>query len=504
MATKPISHPAVPIAAIADRRSVRRERFASRLAALSRSNVKKLLFLGGDVAAVVAAHELAESSMRHLLGIPAAYLNPSRYFLFYIPFFTAMLYLLEGYKSPDLRRPEKELEILFKGVSLSFVALACANFVLFKASGFSRYLLVTWYALTLLFLLAARFGLRSGYGALWRRGMARQKALLLGSREGLAEFERRLSIQRRAPYEIMAALPQSVTDPAATAASASASEGLSDGWQEVARMAGVQVVIVNLEDAERGASAHIFEIIRACQAMSIEVEVYSSLFGTTALRYERDEFSGYFRFYAPPKWSRAAQRAVKTSLDVAIGFVGSLATIALMPVIALLVKLEDGGPLFYRQEYIGTEGTVQHYLKFRTMVVNAQQVLESDPALKAEFEQSFKLKRDPRILRVGHFLRKFSIDEFPEFFSLLTGQLTFVGPRTLSWAQRDRYGALLPKLLSVKPGLTGFWQVMGRQTTTYEEKIQMDMFYIDHWSIWLDLVIVAKTFWEVVRANGAY
>jgi len=234
------------------------------------------------------------------------------------------------------------------------------------------------------------------------------------------------------------------------------------------------------------------------------VEAYSSLFGTTALRYERDEFSGYFRFYAPPKWSRAAQRAVKASLDVAIGFIGSLATIALMPVIALLVKLEDGGPLFYRQEYIGTDGTVQHYLKFRTMVVNAQQVLESDPALKAEFEQSFKLKRDPRILRVGHFLRKFSIDEFPEFFSLLTGQLTFVGPRTLSWAQRDRYGALLPKLLSVKPGLTGFWQVMGRQTTTYEEKIQMDMFYIDHWSIWLDLVIVAKTFWEVVRANGAY
>ena len=105
-----------------------------------------------------------------------------------------MLYLLAAYKSPDLRRPEKELEVLFKGVSFSFVALACANFVLFKSLGFSRYLLVVWYALALLFLLVARFSLRGIYGSLWRRGLARQKALLLGSPERLAAFEQRLAI----------------------------------------------------------------------------------------------------------------------------------------------------------------------------------------------------------------------------------------------------------------------------------------------------------------------
>ncbi|HUJ32854.1 MAG TPA: exopolysaccharide biosynthesis polyprenyl glycosylphosphotransferase [Candidatus Acidoferrum sp.] len=500
MATKPISHPVVGVASPAVASDGRRESLAARLAPLSRPHIKKLLFLAGDVAAVAAAHELAESSMRHLLHIPAAYLNPSNYFLFYIPFFTAMLYLLEGYKSPDLRRPEKELEILFKGVSISFVALACANFVLFKASGFSRYLLVSWYVLTLLFLLGARFGLRSIYGALWRRGIARQRALLLGSTEGLAEFERRLAIQRCAPHEIVAVLPEA----AAEAGAASALVQTACGWEEMARSARAQVVIVNLEDSERNSSVRLFDIIRACQASGIEVEVFSRLFGTTGLLYERDEFSGYFRFYAPPQWSRAAQRAVKTGLDILIGLVGSLGAIALMPLVALLVKLEDGGPILYRQEYIGADGQVHHYLKFRTMVVDARQILENSPALKAEFEQSFKLKRDPRILRVGRFLRKFSLDEFPEFFSLLTGRLTFVGPRTISWAQRERYGPLLAKLLSVKPGLTGFWQVMGRQTTTYDERIQMDMFYIDHWSIWLDLVIMAKTFWEVLRAKGAY
>ena len=138
------------------------------------------------------------------------------------------------------------------------------------------------------------------------------------------------------------------------------------------------------------------------------------------------------------------------------------------------------------------------------MVDDADQILKDNPALKARFESFFKLKDDPRILRVGRFLRKYSLDEFPQFFSVLTGHLTFVGPRAITTEARARYGENLPKLLSMKPGLTGFWQVMGRQTTTYEEKIQMDMFYIDHWSIWLDLVIIAKTFREVLRAEGAY
>jgi lipopolysaccharide/colanic/teichoic acid biosynthesis glycosyltransferase len=101
-------------------------------------------------------------------------------------------------------------------------------------------------------------------------------------------------------------------------------------------------------------------------------------------------------------------------------------------------------------------------------------------------------------------LRKYSIDEFPQFFSLLAGRLTFVGPRVISQEETSRYGESLSKLLSVKPGMTGYWQVMGRQKTTYAERIQMDMFYIDHWSLRLDLIIMAKTVWKVLRADGAY
>jgi len=505
MATEPILQ---PIAGIGARGGARSEAsgFAVRFSSLlSRARMKKLLFLGSDLLALVAAHAVAEAFTRRWTHVPAAFLNPPAYYLFYAPFFTAMLYLLSGYKSPDLRRPEKEIELLFKGVSFSFVALACANFVFFKSLGFSRYLLVVWYALALLLLIVARFGLRSIYGALWRRGLARQKALLLGSLDRLADFERRLSIQRYRGYEIAGVLVESgAASFSETAALALPVLGSIDDWEQATAAERAQLVVVHLSESFAGNYSRSLEIVRRCREKGIEVEVYSHLFGPPDLRFERDDFSGCFRLDSPPRWPRSVQRFIKSALDLAIGCLGSLATLVLLPFVALLIKCEDGGPVFHRREYVGTDGRMRHFLKFRTMVEDAEKILENDPFLKAEFERMFKLKRDPRVLRCGRFLRKYSLDEFPQFFSILAGELTFVGPRTISWAQRGRYGDLLPKLLSVKPGLTGFWQVMGRQTTTYEEKIQMDMFYIDHWSIWLDLVIVAKTFWEVLRAEGAY
>jgi exopolysaccharide biosynthesis polyprenyl glycosylphosphotransferase len=505
MATEPILHRAARI----ERHSVVRDATAGQAPSvadlLSQAWVKRLLFLCGDVAALVASHHLSETLTQRSMKLPAAFLNPGYYYLFYAPFFTALLYLLGGYKSPDLRRPEKELELLFKGVSFSFIALACANFVLFKALGFSRYLLVAWYGLALLSLLVARFSLRAMYGALWRRGLARQKALLLGSPDGLASFQQQMAIQRYRGYEMAGVLVEHGSfSRLALATLALPVLGSIDDWEQVARAESARLVVVYLPETSAREHPRVLRIVRRCQERGIDVEVYSSLFGPADLRLERDEFSGCFRFSSPPRWSSAAQRFAKVALDVAIGLVGSFAALALVPIVGLLIKMEDGGAIFHRREYVGTDGRVHYFLKFRTMVEDADRILENDASLKAEFDCTFKLKQDPRVLRCGRFLRKYSLDEFPQFFSILAGRLTFVGPRAIAPEARERYGDLAPKLLSMKPGLTGFWQVMGRQTTTYDEKIQMDMFYIDHWSIWLDIVIVAKTFWEVLRAQGAY
>lgn len=510
MATEPILPSAPPLessaAAIVSRplaaRKMPLRTWAGEL--LGHSSSKKLLFLAADAAAVMLAHFLAETWARHRMHLPAEYLNPSGYFLFYVPFLTALLYLLEGYKSPDLRRPEKELELLCKGVSISFVALACANFVLFKSSGFSRYLLLAWYALTLVFLLAARFGLRAGYASLWRRGLARQKTLLVGAPARLADFQQRLAIQRYQGCEIagILAVESGSEDPGAC--SSLPLLGSVEDWEAIALEKNIRRIVVGGSGAGEKRSDWFLGMIRRCQQRGIEIEAYSALLGAAGLEYERDDFTGFLRFYSPSAWSRLLQRAAKSTLDVFIGALGSLVTLAITPVIAIVIKLEDGGAVFHSREYVGSDGRVHHFLKFRTMVENAEEILENDASLKAEFEASFKLRRDPRVLRSGRFLRKYSLDEFPQFFSLFSGGLTFVGPRAITPAARVRYGELLPKLLSMKPGLTGYWQVMGRQTTTYEEKIQMDMFYVDHWSIWLDLVIIAKTFGAVLRAQGAY
>jgi lipopolysaccharide/colanic/teichoic acid biosynthesis glycosyltransferase len=246
------------------------------------------------------------------------------------------------------------------------------------------------------------------------------------------------------------------------------------------------------------------EILRRSKAQGVDVELYSDLSATSEFNFELDEFSGFFRFHASAQGARRAQQWLKSVLDRILGAVGSLVAVLLTPLVALLLKLEDGGPVFYRREFVGTDGGVHYYLKFRTMKNNADEILKDDAQLKARFDEKYKLFDDPRVLRVGRILRKYSIDEFPQFFSLVKGDLTFVGPRVISQEETARYGPLLPKLLSVKPGITGFWQVMGRQGTTYQERVRMDMFYIDRWSIWLDLLIIAKTFWKVLRAEGAY
>ena len=171
--------------------------------------------------------------------------------------------------------------------------------------------------------------------------------------------------------------------------------------------------------------------------------------------------------------------------------------------IAIAIKLDDRGPLIHRRRVVCAKGEFDAY-KFRSMRVDADRILESDPELKALFEQNFKIKSDPRITRVGAFLRKYSLDEIPQFFNILFGEMSLVGPRMITRAELEKYGAARERLLSTKPGLTGYWQVNGRQTVDYADRVRMDMFYIDHWSVWLDLQILLKTPGSVIKAKGSY
>lgn len=464
----------------------------------------KLAYLGGDLLAFTLAHILAVRLLEHHLRIPGIALNPDEYHRFYIPFFAAILYLFDGYKSPELRRPEQELERSCKAAAVSFLGLVLFNFVVFRRESFSRYLVVLWFVLACALLLTARFTVRFFYNRLWKAGRCRRRAILLGSTSGLSEYQRLLSIQRHYGCDLVGMLTLAEDRASSTTAIAHIPVlGSLEEWESALTRTGANVLVVSYPAIPDG-EERLGELLRRSKQLRVDVELFSSVLATANMNFEHDEFSGCFRFYAKPQWRVAVQRALKRALDVGIGLIGSIATLFITPLVFVLVNLEGRGPLFYRSAYLGQDGRTRHYLKFRTMRVDADRMLEADAALRLRFRERQKLIDDPRITRMGHFLRKYSLDEFPQFFSVLLGALTFVGPRTIREEEAERYGPLLKKLLSVKPGVIGFWQVMGRQTTTYQERIHMDMFYIERWSIWLDLVIIAKSFWKVLKAEGAY
>jgi len=153
---------------------------------------------------------------------------------------------------------------------------------------------------------------------------------------------------------------------------------------------------------------------------------------------------------------------------------------------------------------VGLGGKLFDAFKFRTMVVNAEALLEQNPALKEAFRQNYKLRDDPRVTRVGRILRRWSLDELPQLFNVLRGEMSLVGPRMLTPEEISRYGRWALNLLTVKPGITGLWQVSGRADLPYSERVRLDLFYIRNYSLWLDLAILAQTIPAVIRKRGAY
>jgi lipopolysaccharide/colanic/teichoic acid biosynthesis glycosyltransferase len=187
--------------------------------------------------------------------------------------------------------------------------------------------------------------------------------------------------------------------------------------------------------------------------------------------------------------------------------VGSAALLVLLCpvffVVGVVNFLDDGWPIFYRRRVVGRKGSFDAF-KFRTMRRDADAILNANPALRAEFERNFKLKEDPRVTRFGALLRKSSLDELPQLLNILRGEMSFVGPRMITAPELEKYGAFKASLLSVSPGLTGYWQVNGRQEVDYVERVRMDMHYIQNWNIWLDLKILLLTPITVLRRKGAY
>jgi lipopolysaccharide/colanic/teichoic acid biosynthesis glycosyltransferase len=190
-------------------------------------------------------------------------------------------------------------------------------------------------------------------------------------------------------------------------------------------------------------------------------------------------------------------------VDLTLAAVLLILLAPLLLILALLVKLQDGGPAFYRRRVVGPKGEFDA-LKLRSMRVDADEILRRDSALRREFEVNFKLKDDPRVTSLGRVLRRLSLDELPQLWNVLVGEMSLAGPRMITPAELDRYGEAGWIFHAVKPGLTGYWQIEGRQDVSYAMRIEMDLYYVENWSLALDFKILLKTPWRAMQGSGAY
>jgi Undecaprenyl-phosphate galactose phosphotransferase WbaP len=279
----------------------------------------------------------------------------------------------------------------------------------------------------------------------------------------------------------------------------------ADAGPEIVRRFNIKMAIVAMSGINRADMAHL--INHSVSAFRYNILIPD--FGSAAnIWMSVRDFNGILGFATGNRLKMPWNLGGKRLMDAVLIAIGGIIVLPFLLLIALLIKLSSPGPVLYRHKRVGQDGREIFVYKFRSMVKDADEklkaMLEADPALRAEWEAGYKLKNDPRITPIGKFLRRTSFDEFPQLINIIKGEMSFVGPRPVTRDEVERYGEDFHRIFSVKPGLTGLWQVSGRSDTDYEERIAYDTYYLQSWSVWIDIWVLYKTIEVVIRGKGAY
>lgn len=224
---------------------------------------------------------------------------------------------------------------------------------------------------------------------------------------------------------------------------------------------------------------------------------------------ETQDYDGVMLISATDNVVSRKRRGIKRVIDICIGLAGLILLIPLSIIVWKKTSKKDReGGIFYSQERIGLNGEPIRIYKYRSMVHGAEKILEelmaNDPAIREEYTVNKKLKNDPRVTKIGEFLRRTSLDEFPQFLNVIKGEMSFVGPRPYLYREKPDMGKYYDKIIGIKPGITGMWQTHGRSDTDFNERLELDQYYYRNWSIWLDIIITIKTIKSVIARKGAY
>ena len=220
------------------------------------------------------------------------------------------------------------------------------------------------------------------------------------------------------------------------------------------------------------------------------------------------DFGGILGFSSTHNLTKRVSLFWKRFIDLLLLLLSSPVIIPTVLLFSLLIKISSPGPVFYGHKRVGKNGKEFKCWKFRSMVIDAdkqlEKILAENPEMRAEWEKDRKFTNDPRVTKIGKFIRKTSIDEIPQFFNVLVGEMSFIGPRPVTEPELKKHGGKADFILAAKPGLSGMWQISGRSDTGYEERVNLDSYYIQNWSVWLDIWIIIKTVYVVLRGKGAY
>lgn len=386
-------------------------------------------------------------------------------------------------------------------VRSSFIAVFCVGFFAYVTkSGLSRGFLVFSLVAGILLLLLERFCIRRVVGRLRRRGHLRHRAIVVGPPAMVSDLLRILHREAWTGYGVLG-----VCVP----------EGSRESWTHDVPVLGVigdVAEVVRREEADTvvvtGGSYHSAADLRRVgwelEGHDVDLLVAPTLTDIAGPRIQMRHVAGLPLVHVAEPPVSKARGSLKRAFDLCLGSLLLVAALPVIAAIAIAIKLDDGGPILYRQIRVGMFGKPFSMVKFRSMVVGADRVrVELDEHNDVD-GVLFKIREDPRVTPVGHFLRRHSLDELPQLINVFRGEMSLVGPRPALPDEVANYEPDVRRRLLVRPGMTGLWQVSGRSDLSWEEAIRLDLYYVDNWSMMADVVILAKTVGAVLGSDGAY
>jgi len=464
--------------------------------------LQPLLLLAVDWLMVVAAEELAYALRQSWLPIA----NPN----FYIPGFylyllvpAIFLAFLQSSNTKIRRFPTwKMAQIVFRAVCFSLLTIILLMYFGKVGAVVSRLFVAMTGVFAFIFVVSARFLLRE---FLNRKHLMQIPVLFVGAGETAAELVKTLEAQGGCGMKVVGFVAD--TPMAARLAGRYRILGRLSNLERVLHMTGVQHVIVTATGLPAAEQVHI---INRIQPYVKNVIFVPDLLGAPVSNMDIDGLldNSLMLLRFRNNLAHWYNRALKRVFDLVLSLLGLIVVLPVTLVIAVLIRMDSPGPVFFAHRRVGQGGREFPCYKFRSMVPDAENVLKdylaTHPEAREEWERDFKLKDDPRITRIGAFLRKTSLDELPQFFNVLKGDMSLVGPRPIITAEIPKYGEYFADFCLVPPGITGMWQVNGRSDTTYEERVQMDTWYVRNWSVWIDVIYLLKTVAVVLMRKGAY